>query len=143
MRGIILDRPNIVDGAIAETARQGLSERTEVIGGDFFSSVPSADLYLVKQVLHDWDGDKCVTILRNIRAAMNPGALVAVVEMLVGEPADPGPAVLMDMNMLAVVPGQERSLAEYDALLHAAGLSRTRVSPTGSGQSVIESVAQE
>jgi hypothetical protein len=141
MRGIVFDRPNVVPGAVAEADRQGLSDRTEVIGGDFFSSVPSADLYLVKMILHDWDDDSCITILRNIRAAMNPGARVAVVEMLVGDPADPGPAALMDMNMLAVVPGQERSLAEYDALLSAAGLRRTKVTPTGSGQSVIEGTA--
>jgi hypothetical protein len=143
MLGIVFDRPNVVAGAVEETAKRGLSDRVGVMGGDFFVSVPAADLYLVKLVLHDWDDDSCVAILKNIRAAMNPGARVAVVEMLVGEPSDPGPAALMDMNMLAVVPGQERSLAEYEALLSAAGLRRTKVAPTGSGQSVIESVAQE
>jgi hypothetical protein len=141
MRGIVFDRPNVVAAAVEETARRGLSDRTEVIGGDFFSSVPSADLYLLKMILHDWDDENCVAILRNIAAAMNPGARVAVVEMLIGELGDPGPAALMDMNMLAVVPGQERSLAEYDALLSAAGLRRVKVTPTGSGQSVIESVS--
>ena len=107
LRGIVFDRPNVVPGAIEETAKRGLADRAEVIGGDFFSSVPAGDLYLVKMIMHDWDDDSCVAILRNIRAAMNPGARVAVVEMLVGEPSDPGPAALMDMNMLAVVPGQE------------------------------------
>jgi hypothetical protein len=143
MRGIVLDRPNVVAGAAEEAAKRGVSDRADVMGGDFFVSVPAADLYLVKLVLHDWDDDRCIAILKNIRAAMNPGARVAVVEMLVGEPSDPGPAALMDMTMLAVVPGQERSLAEYDALLSAAGLRRTKVTPTGSGQSVIESLAPE
>jgi len=140
-RGIILDRPNIVDGAVAETKRQGLSERVEIIGGDFFAAVPAADLYLLKMILHDWDDERCVTILKNVRASMREGARVAVVEMLVGHPSDPGPAAMMDMNMLAAVPGQERSLTEYDALLSAAGLRRTGVTPTGSGQSVIEAAA--
>jgi len=73
MRGIVFDRPDVVEGAVEETARRGLSNRTEVIGGDFFSSVPSADLYLVKMIMHDWADDNCIAILRNIRAAMNPG----------------------------------------------------------------------
>lgn len=141
LHGIVFDRPNVVDGAIAEAEKKGLSDRTEVIGGDFFAAVPSADLYLLKMILHDWEDERCVTILKNIRAAMRPGARVAVVEMLVGAASDPGPAAMMDMNMLAVNTGQERSLAEYDALLSAADLLRTNVTPTGSGQNVIEAIA--
>lgn len=140
-RGIVFDRPNIADGARAATEKKGLSDRVEVIGGDFFTGVPGADLYLLKMILHDWDDERCLTILMNVRAAMNPGSRVAVIEMLVGEPSAPGPAALMDMNMLAAVPGQERSLAEYDSLLSAAGLRRVSLTPTGSGQSVIEAVA--
>jgi hypothetical protein len=140
LRGIVLDRPNIVAGAVAEAERKGLAARIDVIGGDFFESVPAADLMLLKMILHDWDDASCVTILINCRRALNPGGKVAIVEMLVGELSDPGPAALMDMNMLAVVPGQERSLSEYEALLTAAGLSRVSVTPTGSGQSVIVAV---
>lgn len=143
LRGIILDRPNIVAGATAETESKGLAGRTEIIGGDFFESVPPADLYLLKMILHDWDDERCVTILKNCRDAMNPGGRIAVVEMLVGELSDPGPAALMDMNMLAAVPGQERSLSEYDALLSAAGLRRTDITPTGAGQTVITAVPAE
>ena len=112
-----------------------------MVGGDFFQSVPSADLYLLKEILHDWDDESCIRILKNCREAMLPGGRVAVVETIVGELSDPGPAALMDMNMLAAVPGQERSLTEYDALLSAAGLRRTGLFPTSSTQSVIEAVA--
>ena len=112
-----------------------------MVGGDFFQSVPSADLYILKMILHDWDNERCVKILKNCRAAMTPGGRITVVEMIVGELSDPGPAALMDVNMLAAVPGQERSLTEYDALLSAAGLRRTAVLPTSSAQSVIEAVA--
>lgn len=90
----------------------GLPDRVDVIGGDFFTDVPSADLCLLEMILHDWDDERCLAILGNVRAAMNPDARVAVIEMLVGEPSAPGPAARMDMNMLAAVPGQERSLAE-------------------------------
>jgi hypothetical protein len=140
--GIVFDRPNIVPDATAETARKGLAERTQVVGGNFFESVPTADLYLLKFIMHDWDDENCVKILRNCREAMNPGGRIAVIEMVIGDLANPGPAALMDMNMLALVSGQERSLDEYDVLLSAAGLRRTAVLATKSPQSVIEAIAE-
>jgi O-methyltransferase len=73
-------------------AQKGLAERTKVVGGDFFQSVPSADLYLLKMILHDWDDESCIRILKNCRAAMTSGGRIAVVEMIVGELSDPGPA---------------------------------------------------
>ena len=118
-------------------AQRGLADRIDVVGGDFFQAVPPADLYVLKMILHDWDDDRCVQILENRRQAMNAGGRIAIVEMIVGEARDSGPGALIDMNMLAVVPGQERSLAEYDALLSAAGLQRTAVVPTRSAQSVV------
>jgi hypothetical protein len=138
LRGIVFDRPNIVADAVAEIARKGLSDRTEVIGGDFFESVPSADLYLLKFILHDWDDDRCITILNRCREAMAPGGRIAIVEMVVGEIADPGLGAVIDMNMLAATTGQERSLDEYDALLAVAGLRRIALHATPSPQSVIE-----
>ena len=90
-------------------ARQGLSERVEVVGGDFFASFPRADLYLLKFVLHDWEDERCVTILKRCRDAMAPGGRIAIVEMVVGGLDDPGPEALIDMNMLAVTDGRERS----------------------------------
>jgi hypothetical protein len=92
-------------------------------------------------VLHDWDDVRAITILRRCRDAMIPGGKVAIVEMVVGEPSDPGFGALMDINMLAVSPGQERSLEEYDALLGAACLRRTAVFTTSSPQTVIEAIA--
>jgi hypothetical protein len=141
LRGIVFDKPNIIDHATDQIARKGLTARTEVVGGDFFESVPSADLYLLKFILHDWDDQRAIKILQRCREAMTPGARIAIVEMVVGNLSNPGPAALMDLNMLAVLPGQERSLAEYDALLAAAGLRRTAVHTTRSPQTVIEAVA--
>ena len=112
-----------------------------MVGGDFFEAVPAADLYLLKFILHDWEDEECIKILSRCREAMLPGGRLAVIELVLGELSDPGFGALMDMNMLAASPGQERSLDEYDALLAAAGLRRTAVSATGSPQSVIEAVA--
>jgi O-methyltransferase domain len=141
LRGIVFDRPNIVDDAVAQIARMGLAERTAVVGGDFFESVPPADLYLLKFILHDWDDERAITILQRCRQAMTRGGRIAIVEMVVGEPSDPGFGALMDINMLAASPGQERSLEEYDTLLTAAGLRRTAVFTTNSPQTVIEAIA--
>ncbi len=140
--GIVFDRPGVVDEAAAETARKGLTERTTVLAGDFFQAVPEADLYLLKFILHDWDDERCIEILERCRQAMAPDGRIVIVEMLVGEVSDPGLGALMDMNILAIVPGQERSVEEYDALLNAAGLRRTAVRATNSPQSVIEAVAE-
>jgi hypothetical protein len=141
LRGIVFDRSNIIDDAVAQIAQSGFAERTEAVGGDFFQAVPAADLYLLKFILHDWDDQSCITILRRCREAMTPGGRIAIIEMVLGELSDPGPGALMDMNMLAACVGQERSLDEYDALLAAAGLRRTAIRTTSSPQSVIEAAA--
>jgi O-methyltransferase/methyltransferase family protein len=141
LRGIVFDRPNIINEAMTQIARSGFAERTEAVGGDFFQAVPPADLYLLKFILHDWDDQGCITILRRCREAMTPGGRIAIIEMVLGELSDPGPGALMDMNMLAASVGQERSLDEYDALLAAAGLRRTAFRTTSSPQGVIEAAA--
>jgi hypothetical protein len=142
MRGIVFDRPNVLAGARADRDRRSLADRVELVGGDFFDDVPEADLYLLKFILHDWDDESCGKILRRCRAAMRPQARIAVIELIVGEITNPGPGGLMDLNMLAVVSGRERSLSEYDALLTAAGLLRISVTRARqSPQSVIEAVA--
>jgi hypothetical protein len=130
-----------VADAVAQTARLGLAERTTVVGGDFFEVVPVADLYLLKFILHDWDDDRCVTILNRCREAMLPGRQDRDHQLVLGELSNPGFGAIMDMNMLAASVGQERSLDEYDALLTAAGLRRSAVLTTNSPQTIIEARA--
>jgi hypothetical protein len=137
LRGIVFDRPDVAEAIAVDVA----GERTEVLGGDFFESVPAADLYLLKFILHDWDDESCVKILNRCREAMAAGGRIAIVEMLVGERDDPGVVALLDLNMLAVADGKERTLVEFDSLLARAGLRRTTVSAADSPQSVIEAVA--
>ena len=141
LRGIVFDRPNIIDDAVNHIAQSGFAERTDAVGGDFFQAVPPADLYLLKFILHDWDDQSCITILRRCREAMTPGGRIAIIELVLGELSDPGPGALMDMNMLAACVGRERSIDEYDALLAAAGLRRTAIRTTSSPQSIIEAAA--
>jgi predicted O-methyltransferase YrrM len=141
LQGVLFDRPNIAQDAQAHIAQNGFAERTEVVGGDFFEAVPAGDLYLLKFILHDWDDESCVKILRSCRSAMEPGGRIAIIEMVVGDDGEDRLGAMMDLNMLAVVNGRERSLAEFDALLQRAGLRRTAVLTADSPQSVIEAVA--
>ncbi|QUQ64186.1 methyltransferase [Kutzneria sp. CA-103260] len=140
MRGLLLDLPAVTATATAEAAKAGLSDRVTVVGGSFFDPIPAGDLFLLKAVLHNWDDEACVRILSNCRAALNPGGRVVVVEMPLGPMGEPGFAPLLDLNMLAVVSGRERDLDHYDDLFAAAGLRRTRMTPTRSPQCLIEAV---
>lgn len=145
LRGVVCERPTVVPLARAYLAEQGVADRCDVVTGDFFESVPEgSDVYLLKSVLHDWDDERCVTILRNCRAAMHPGARVAVVEFVLPDrlAADPGqlPAVLLDLIMLAYAGGKERTESEFRALLERAGLRLERISALDAGPSLLEAV---
>jgi hypothetical protein len=132
LHGVLLDLPHVVPDSVAAAASLGLAARFTAEPGDFFTAVPPADLYLLKMILHDWDDEQCVAILANCRASMSRGGRIAVVEQLVDGPGEAGLAPLMDLNMLAMVPGRERAVAEFDRLFAASGLRRTDIIPTRS-----------
>ncbi|MDX3235107.1 methyltransferase [Streptomyces sp. ME03-5709C] len=138
LRGQSLDLPHATATAQASAEKQGLADRFTAVTGNFFDSVPPADLYLLKMVLHDWDDADCVRILRNCRASARPGARAVVVENVIGEIGAPGFEPLADMHMLAMLPGQERDLPEFDALFAASGWRRTAVTPTALQFKIIE-----
>ena len=135
LRGILFDTPS---GATATV----VGERCEVVTGDFFEAVPAADAYVVKSVIHDWDDERSVAILSRVREAMPAhGVLFLVEPILRDEPealADQRILLMSDLNMLVCTGGRERTEAEFGALLDAAGLRLTSVTPTeGSGYSVM------
>lgn len=138
LRGQVLDLPHAVERARHEADKRGLSGRFSAMAGDFFTEVPAADLYLLKTVLHDWDDDQAVAILRNCRSAANAGGRVLVVETVIGEIGEPGLAPISDMGMLCVTGGMERDMAEFDALFIASGWSCSRTYPVGGGYSGLE-----
>lgn len=109
------------------------------MAGDFLATVPArGDLYLLKFILHDWPDRECVTILRNIRRAMAPGARLAVIEVLL--PSEPVPhfSWLLDLNMMMITGGRERRADQYRDLLAESGFRLVRSTPTQSVLSVIE-----
>ncbi len=110
-----------------------------LVGGDFFEAVPAgADLHLLKQIVHDWDDERATRLLQNCHRALAPGGTLLLVEMVVPADNRPSPAQAMDLNMLVVLGGRERTEEEYRQLLRAAGFRLERVIPTHSPFNVIE-----
>jgi hypothetical protein len=141
LTGVLFDAPSVAEAAKATIAAAGLEGRCEPVGGDFFASVPAGgDAYVLSHIIHDWDVDACHTILRHCRGAMNPGGRILIVEMVLPPGAEPHPGKILDVIMLAVAGGRERTADEYRELLGPAGLRVERVVPTASPVSVIEAV---
>jgi hypothetical protein len=141
MRGVLFDLPHAFEGGSKVVAQAGLADRCEVISGDFFLSVPAgADLYLLSRVIHDWDDEKSVAILKVVRAAIAPNGRLILLETMLRRDGNTLYPLLSDLNMLLLTGGCERTEEEYRALYHAAGFKLTRTVATKSptGTTVIE-----
>ncbi|HXX43489.1 MAG TPA: methyltransferase [Candidatus Acidoferrales bacterium] len=141
LRGIAFDLPNVVEGAKERYESLGLASRCEVFGGSFFEGVPAADSYVMKSIIHDWDDSRAVAILKNCAKAMRgPNGKVILLEMVVGPANEPGLAKWIDIEMLVIAGGRERTEAEFADLFSKAGLKLSRVVRTPSPFCVIEAV---
>jgi hypothetical protein len=139
--GILFDLPHVIATAGESIAAQGFSGRCELRSGDFLEAVPEgADLHLLKHIIHDWDDERATQLLRNCHHSLPPGGTLLLVEMVVPADNRPSPAQAMDLNMLVMLGGQERTEAEYQRLLSGAGFRVARVIPTHSPFSVIEAI---
>ena len=140
-RGVLFDLPSVAAGADPVLAAAGVSDRCTVIGGSFFEAVPEGgDIYLLKTIIHDWDEDSALAILRNVRAAMAPDGTLALIELVLPEGAPAHPGMLIDLEMLVAAGGRERTAAQYAELLGRAGFRQTRVVPTAGPMSLVEAV---
>ena len=139
MQGVLFDLPHVIESAKQTTT---VADRCEYATGDFFASVPTGgDAYMMKHIIHDWDDERAITILKNIKDAMNPGGRVLVVESVIADGNNQDFGKLLDIEMLVSPGGKERTAAEYEDLFRRAGLRLTRIVPTKSPYSVIEAVA--
>ncbi len=145
LQGVLFDRPHVI-----EEARKGFSQnpeltaRCEFVGGDFFESVPEGGhAYVLKRVIHDWEDGSAIAILRNCCEGMTPNGRVLVVEILIPPGNTRSFGKLLDINMMAVTGGLERTEEEYRDLFDRAGLSLTRVTHTECALSIIEGRASE
>ncbi len=141
LRGIVFDLPNVVRGAEPQIESLGLRSRCEILGGDFFEAVPPADSYVMKSIIHDWDDVRAMTILKNCARAMRgQSGRIILLEMLVGASNEPSLAKWIDIEMLAIAGGRERSETEYRDLFAGAGLRLARVVSTAGPLAVLEAV---
>jgi len=145
MEGVLFDTEAIIEGAKSYLEGAGVLEHCYLVAGDFFESVPDGgDLYMLSQILHDWDDARCVKILETCREAMRPNGRLLLLEAIMPEHvAEPTPVVDSDLIMLAITGGRERTEAEYRDLLAASGFNLTRIVPTQSPTCIIEAVLVE
>lgn len=137
MRGILFDLPSVVAGA-GDNLR-GVADRCRTVGGDFFEAVPGeGDAYLASLIMHDWQDADAVRILRNIRRAIPDHGRLLLIEMVIDPGNAPQAGKMLDLEMLTVFGGKERTRTEYVELLSAAGFDLSRVVPTRSPHCVVE-----
>ncbi len=140
LRGVLMDLDHVIAGAKPHIAAAGLSDRLETVAGDFFAAVPpGGDVYLLKHIIHDWDDERAARILRNVRSAIGGSAgRLLVLEGVVAAGNGADAVKVLDIEMLALPGGRERSVDEFVALLAAGGFDLTSITPTRSPLCVIE-----
>jgi hypothetical protein len=139
MRGILCDLDHVIAGAVPRIAQAGVADRCEARVCDIFQAVPAGgDAYIMKHIIHDWDDERATTILQNIRKAMKPGGRVILLESVLQSANQPDFGKLIDLEMLLMPGGRERTEEEFRALFARAGYRMTHVVPTQSPLSVIE-----
>jgi hypothetical protein len=141
--GILFDLPQVIAAGAAAVHAAGMQDRCKTVAGNFFEEVPQgADTYALKFILHDWPDERCVSILKNCRRAMPEEGRVLIIEHVRPDKASPHIANFMDMQMLVITSGgRERTVAEFQSLLAAAGLVARRTVATDIGLSVLECAA--
>ena len=141
MRGVLFDVDHVIAGAIPRIRAMGLEERVATQSGNFFESVPEGgDAYVMKHIIHDWDDERATTILTNIGRVMNPQGHVILLESVLQPANTPDFGKLIDLEMMLIPGGRERTEAEFRSLLERAGFTLRRVIPTASPLSVIDAV---
>jgi hypothetical protein len=139
LRGIVFDQPHVVSNAGALLDAAGVADRCELVGGSFFEEVPAGgDAYVLKSIIHDWEDEESIAILEACGRAMHDGALLLLIERIVGPPNEDARTKFGDLNMLVNPYGRERTIDEWDGLLRASGFVLEGTTPTASGLAVIE-----
>ena len=142
MRGILADLAHVVDGAKPRIAGAGLSDRMQAVPCDFFKAVPEGgDAYIMKNIIHDWDDDRASAILKNIATSMGARkGKVILLESVIASDGAPDFGKFLDIEMMLLPGGRERTADEFKALFARSGFELTKVVPTKSPLSVVEAI---
>lgn len=138
---MLFDLPHVVRDAHATLRAHGVDERVTIQAGDFFQTVPAGgDAYLLSHVIHDWGEEQCLTILGHCRQVISPDGRLLIIEMVLPPGDVPHPGKILDMGMLVIMGGRERTEAEYGHLLDRANFRLVKVVPTEAPASIVEAV---
>jgi hypothetical protein len=139
-RGILFDEAHVLEHASNYLRANDVDTRIEKIAGSFFEKIPrGADAYLMKDILHDWDDDRSITIMKNCRKAMEPGKRLLIVEIVVEKNSTELPGPLVDLQMMTVTcEGRQRSASDFKNLFEKAGFRFSRVVPLAMPISIVE-----
>ncbi len=141
MNGVLFDLPHVIEDARPLIETLGLQERCQLVAGDFFESVPTGgDAYLLRYIIHDWDDERAIAILKNCYQAMQPNGRLLLVEMVIPPGNKPFYGKLVDLQLLLNYGGCERTEAEYQALLETAGFSMTTILTVAPSVSIVEAI---
>ncbi|WP_220202008.1 methyltransferase [Reticulibacter mediterranei] len=141
MRGTLLELPEVVRQAEGVFKAAGVAQRCEVVSGDMFASIPAGrDAYIAKTVIHDWQDEQALALLKQCYNAMPSHAKLLLISEVIAPANVPDPSKFMDLNMLVSFGGCERTAAEFEALLGAANLKLKQIIPTRSPLSIVECV---
>ena len=139
MKGILFDLPHVIQRAQNPIEAAGLSDRCELVSGSFFDAVPAgADAYMMRHIIHDWDDEKSLTILRNCHQAMSANSKLLVVESVIPAGNEPFGGKFLDLVMMLIPGGKGRTEDEYRSLFDKGGFELTRVIPTSTEISIVE-----
>jgi hypothetical protein len=144
LKGALFDEPYVLDQATSFLKEQKVAGRVERRAGSFFEEVPRGyDAYLMKDILHDWDDDRCIQILKNIRQATPRGGRLLIAETVVEKNSTEKPGPFIDVHMMTVCcDGKQRNMDEFRTLFEKSGFRMSRVFPTECSISVVEGIAQ-
>ncbi|MFI0818765.1 methyltransferase [Streptomyces sp. NPDC021098] len=143
LSGVLFDLPEGTEHARGYIEASGMADRCGTDSGSFFDAVPpGSDAYLLSHILHNCDEDSCLRILRSCATAMSPRSRLLIVEMVLPSGDEPHPGKMLDLAMVTLTTGRERTAQEYEALLARAGLRLREVVPTASAVSVLEAVLE-
>jgi hypothetical protein len=141
LAGVVFDAPSVVEKSQQFLDEAGVGGRCAAVGGDFFEAVPEGgDVYTMRWIIHDWDDERSLKILKNIRRVLPENGKLLLVEAIVPPGGQPHFSKFVDLIMLTMTGGRERTEHEYEALLAKAGFKLSRVVPTASDFSIIEAV---
>ena len=141
MEGVVAERPDVIREAEKLISARGIADRCKATACDFFKEIPAgSDAYLMSNILHDWSDEQCRIILANCRKAMKENSKLLIVEMIIPPGNDPSIAKLLDLEMLVMTGGRERTKKEFKTLLESSGFKYSRTIAANQGVCVIEGI---